>query len=94
LPDILDSQADGRNGYIDTLKKLATHFRKRPFGWSWTAAGAQSDLEKSLGVGGAGYPAFTAINFRKKRFSTSATAFSEANIKEFINVLVCSTQCW
>ena len=43
-------------------------------------------------VGGAGYPAFTAINFRKKRFTTAATAFSEKSLKEFVNVLIAGRQ--
>lgn len=29
LPDILDSKADGRNGYIDALKKLAADYKDR-----------------------------------------------------------------
>jgi protein disulfide-isomerase A6 len=29
LPDILDSKAEGRNGYIDALKALAADYKER-----------------------------------------------------------------
>ncbi len=88
MPDLLDSGVAGRNKYIDTLKALSASFRKRPFGWAWAAAGHQEALEKSVGVGGFGYPALVAVNGRKKRYALSATAFSEKSIKEFVNEVV------
>jgi len=88
LPDLLDSQASGRNQYIQVLQDLAHHYRKRPFGWAWAAANSQSQIEGLVGVGGFGYPALTAVNNRKKRYSTSALAFSESHIKEFVGQLI------
>ncbi len=90
----MDSHASGRVAYIETLKAMAHHYRKRPFGWVWAAAGSQPSLESAVGVGGFGYPALTALNSRKKRYSTSALAFSEAGIKDFINTLVWPPLCF
>ena len=89
LPNVIDSTAAGRNKYIATLKAIAAHFKTRPFGWVWAAAGTQPELESAVGVGGFGYPALTAVNSRKKRYATSASAFNEGHIKEFVNLLVC-----
>lgn len=52
--------------------------------WLWTEAGAQSDLESSLGIGGFGYPAMAAINARKMKFALLKGSFSEQGINEFL----------
>ena len=62
LPDILDSKAEGRNRHIAVLKKLAEHFKDRPYSYMWAAGGAHSDLEGNVGVGGFGYPALVALS--------------------------------
>lgn len=52
--------------------------------WLWTEAGAQSDLESSLGIGGFGYPAMAAVNARKMKFALLKGSFSEQGINEFL----------
>lgn len=47
LPDVLDSKADGRNGYIDALKALAKDYKDR---WVWVWMG----VAEWLGVGRSG----------------------------------------
>lgn len=54
------------------------------FSWLWTEAGAQMDLEASLGIGGFGYPAMAAINTRKMKFALLRGSFSETGIHEFL----------
>lgn len=52
--------------------------------WLWTEAGAQMELEASLGIGGFGYPAMAAINARKMKFALLKGSFSEMGIHEFL----------
>lgn len=63
LPDILDSGAEGRNDYLDVMKRLGEQYKSRPWGLVWTAAGLQPELEASLDIGGAGYPAFVRASY-------------------------------
>jgi hypothetical protein len=62
LPDILDSKAEGRNKYIAVLKRMAEHFKDRPYSYFWAVGGAHSALEGNVGVGGFGYPALIALS--------------------------------
>ncbi|XP_013871145.1 protein disulfide-isomerase A6 isoform X2 [Austrofundulus limnaeus] len=87
LPHILDTGASGRNGYLEVMKKMAEKYKKKMWGWLWTEAGAQMDLEASLGIGGFGYPAMAAINARKMKFALLRGSFSETGIHEFLREL-------
>ncbi|POI23356.1 hypothetical protein CIB84_012897, partial [Bambusicola thoracicus] len=84
LPHILDTGASGRNSYLDVMLKMAEKYKKKMWGWLWTEAGAQSDLESSLGIGGFGYPAMAAVNARKMKFALLKGSFSEQGINEFL----------
>ncbi|KAM7367787.1 hypothetical protein PAMP_014062 [Pampus punctatissimus] len=87
LPHILDTGAAGRNGYVEVMKKMADKYKKKMWGWLWTEAGAQMELEASLGIGGFGYPAMAAINTRKMKFALLRGSFSETGIHEFLREL-------
>ncbi|XP_043963266.1 protein disulfide-isomerase A6 isoform X2 [Gambusia affinis] len=87
LPHILDTGASGRNGYLDVMVKMAEKYKKKLWGWLWTEAGAQMELEASLGIGGFGYPAMAAINARKMKFALLRGSFSETGIHEFLREL-------
>lgn len=87
LPHILDTGAAGRNGYLEVMMKMAEKYKKKMWGWLWTEAGAQMDLEASLGIGGFGYPAMAAINARKMKFALLRGSFSETGIHEFLRDL-------
>ena len=56
LPHILDSMAEGRNGYLSTLAEVGEKYKQRSFGWVWAEGGANAELEGELEVGGFGYP--------------------------------------
>jgi hypothetical protein len=60
VPNIYDSNANERKGYLDVLKKVAKKNRKHPFNFFWLQAGDQLDLEKTLNLG-FGFPAVVAI---------------------------------
>ncbi|XP_061742379.1 protein disulfide-isomerase A6-like [Nerophis ophidion] len=87
LPHILDTGAAGRNGYLDVMMKMADKYKKKMWGWLWTEAGAQMELEASLGIGGFGYPAMAAINTRKMKFALLRGSFSDTGIHEFLREL-------
>ncbi|KAF6723976.1 Protein disulfide-isomerase A6 [Oryzias melastigma] len=79
--------AAGRNGYLEVMIKMAEKYKKKMWGWLWTEAGAQMDLESALGIGGFGYPAMAAINTRKMKFALLKGSFSENGIHEFLREL-------
>uniref|UniRef100_A0A672NZK1 Protein disulfide-isomerase A6 n=1 Tax=Sinocyclocheilus grahami TaxID=75366 RepID=A0A672NZK1_SINGR len=87
LPHILDTGASGRNSYLEVMRMMADKYKKKTWGWLWTEAGAQMDLESSLGIGGFGYPAMAAINARKMKFALLRGSFSETGIHEFLREL-------
>ncbi|KAG7508673.1 disulfide-isomerase A6 isoform X1 [Solea senegalensis] len=87
LPHILDTGAAGRNGYLEVMAKMADKYKKKMWGWLWIEAGAQMELEASLGIGGFGYPAMAAINSRKMKFALLRGSFSESGIHEFLREL-------
>ncbi|XP_057441708.1 protein disulfide isomerase-like 2-3 [Lotus japonicus] len=84
LPDILDSKAEGRNRYIQQLLSVAEKFKRSPYSYVWVAAGKQPDLEKSVGVGGYGYPALVALNIKKAVYAPLKSAFELDQIIEFV----------
>uniref|UniRef100_A0A915D7H1 protein disulfide-isomerase n=1 Tax=Ditylenchus dipsaci TaxID=166011 RepID=A0A915D7H1_9BILA len=87
LPHILDCQSKCRNDYLKTLKQLAEKFKKNPWGWIWTEAGQQPELEEAFGIGGFGYPALIAVNSRKMKYSTLTGSFGKSGISEFLRDL-------
>lgn len=87
LPNILDCQASCRNAYLDDLTKLGDKYKKKDWGWLWSEAVAQPDLEQAVDVGGFGYPAMVVISHKKMKFSTLTGSFSYDGINEFLRDL-------
>jgi len=87
LPDILDTQAAGRNEHLATLKVLGEKYKRKMWGWVWTAAATHSKLEQALGVGGFGYPAMAVVNIRKKVYVLLRGSFSESGIDELLKAI-------
>ena len=85
LPHILDATAVGRNRSLAVLQTAAGSFASRPWGFAWSEAGAQPALEQALGVGS--YPTVAMLNVKKSVASVMRSALSEANLKEFLNIL-------
>jgi len=61
LPNIFDSNAKERKGYIEMVKKVAKKNRRSPFKWFWLSAGDQLDTERQLNLG-FGFPAVVVIS--------------------------------
>lgn len=87
LPHILDCQADCRNNYIDVLKEMGAKYKQKMWGWIWSEAGAQSELENALDIGGFGYPAMAVVNVKKMKYSILRGPFSSIGINEFLRDL-------
>lgn len=84
LPHILDCQSQCRNEYIDIITKIGEKFKRKMWGWVWSEAGAQPELESALDLGGFGYPAMTVVNTKKMKYSTLRGSFSNEGIYEFL----------
>lgn len=54
---------------LQVLKDLSEKFKKNLWGWVWVEATKQPELEEAFGMGGFGYPAMVAVNYRKMKFS-------------------------
>ena len=87
LPHILDSGASGRNTYLGILKSLGEKYKRKMWGWIWAEAGAQPKLEDALGMGGFGYPAMVAVNFRKLKYAVLTGPFDNTGIDEFLRTV-------
>uniref|UniRef100_A0AC35UG00 Protein disulfide-isomerase n=1 Tax=Rhabditophanes sp. KR3021 TaxID=114890 RepID=A0AC35UG00_9BILA len=87
LPHILDCQSKCRNDYVAMLQKLADKYKKNIWGWAWTEAGKQYQMEEAFEIGGFGYPAMVAVNTRKQKFSMLKGSFAEDGISEFLRDL-------
>uniref|UniRef100_A0A6B2EEF7 Protein disulfide-isomerase A6 homolog n=1 Tax=Phlebotomus kandelakii TaxID=1109342 RepID=A0A6B2EEF7_9DIPT len=84
LPHILDCNAKCRNGYVSVLREMAEKYKAKQWGYVWTEALAQSQLEETLGMGGFGYPAMAVVNLKKKKYSPLRGSFSKEGINEFL----------
>nr|XP_023011529.1 protein disulfide-isomerase A6 homolog [Leptinotarsa decemlineata] len=87
LPHILDCQSECRNGYIELLTTLGEKFKKKMWGWVWSEAGSQQELENAVDIGGFGYPAMAVISPKKLKYSILRGSFSKDGIYEFLRDL-------
>lgn len=87
LPHILDCQSECRNGYLKILKDMGDRFKQKMWGWVWSEAGAQPELETGLEIGGFGYPAMAVLNAKKMKYSILRGSFSSDGINEFLRDL-------
>jgi len=87
LPDIYEGGKAKRNEFIEMLTTLGGKYKKQKWGWVWSAATRQEKLEKTLNIGGSGYPMLAAMNLRKEVFALHMGSFSEEGIKPFLSVL-------
>jgi protein disulfide-isomerase A6 len=87
LPQLLDCQSKCRKKYLSILRELGDKFKKNMWGWVWTEAGANTDIEEALGIGGFGYPAMAIVNTRKGKFSILKGPFTYDGIHEFLQAI-------
>jgi len=87
LPHILDCQSSCRNSYISDLTKLGDKYKRKSWGWLWSEAMAQPDLEAAVDVGGFGYPAMVVVSQKKMKYSILTGSFGYDGINEFLRDL-------
>ncbi|XP_046462234.1 protein disulfide-isomerase A6 homolog [Daphnia pulex] len=87
LPNILDCQSECRNGYLKTLAALGDKYKKKMWGWIWSEAGAQPEVEDALGLGGFGYPAMSVFSPKKLKYSVLRGSFGNDGINEYLRDL-------
>jgi len=87
LPHILDCQSECRNAYLNILNEMGEKYKKKMWGWVWSEATAQPDLENALEIGGFGYPAMAVLNAKKMKYSILRGSFSKDGINEFLRDL-------
>lgn len=85
LPNIYDSSASQRNGYLEKLLSVAKKNRKNPFVFFWLQAGDQLDLEKELNLG-FGFPAVVAIAPSKNKVSIMKGSYDQ--LDSFLSDLI------
>ena len=81
LPNIMDSQAEGRNAYIAMMQEAAKKFLSSQWGWMWAEVGQQQRLQDAVGVFDS--PAVVAVSLKKKRYSVMKGSFSAAEMATF-----------
>lgn len=84
LPHILDCDSKCRNDYLKILQNAANSYKKNQWGWLWAQGGSQQKVEEALEIGGFGYPAMSAVNYKKMKFTSLRGSFSKEGINEFL----------
>ena len=69
------------------LAEQADKFKQKQWGWLWAEGGSQLETEEALDIGGFGYPAMAAVNYKKMKYSILRGAFSKDGIYEFLRDL-------
>eukprot|EP01061_Rhynchopus_euleeides_P001378 TRINITY_DN10974_c0_g1_i1.p1 TRINITY_DN10974_c0_g1~~TRINITY_DN10974_c0_g1_i1.p1 ORF type:complete len:303 (+),score=141.80 TRINITY_DN10974_c0_g1_i1:48-911(+) len=83
LPHVVETGAEGRNQYIETIKELArTMGRSNPTGYIWVEAGSQPALENAFSA--SSYPGLTLINKDRSRYVNHIGAFNAAALAKTI----------
>lgn len=66
------------------LRAVGEKFKQKLWCYAWTEAGAQPQLEETLGIGGFGYPSLAVANLKKQKYSLLRGSFSKDGINEFL----------
>ena len=86
LPHIVDTGAEGRNGYLETIKTLVkTMGRSNPAGYTWVQSGSQFDLEEAFQA--QSYPGLLVINKDRSRYVIHRGAFTVQALSKTIRSL-------
>eukprot|EP00548_Thalassiothrix_antarctica_P007218 CAMPEP_0194131032 /NCGR_PEP_ID=MMETSP0152-20130528/1882_1 /TAXON_ID=1049557 /ORGANISM="Thalassiothrix antarctica, Strain L6-D1" /LENGTH=457 /DNA_ID=CAMNT_0038825685 /DNA_START=27 /DNA_END=1400 /DNA_ORIENTATION=+ len=93
LPHILDSGANGRNKYLETLSAVQKVFRSGgAYQFLWFEGGnMQLKLESTLELT-FGYPAIVAVSLDRGAYSVLRGSFKEAGISSFLNGVITGRQ--
>ena len=84
LPHIMDSGADGRNKYRDSLATVSKTFRGSSFTFLWFEGTSQPALEQALELT-FGFPALVAFSMDREAYAVLHGSFSEKSITSFLH---------
>jgi protein disulfide-isomerase A6 len=90
VPALFETQASGRNSFIDLLKALTEKQILKKFGFMWTSAGQQPALESKFQIGD--YPALVAVNPKKSIYAKMRGSFSKDELSGFVGRLLKSRE--
>jgi len=91
LPHILDSGAEGRNRYRETLASVARTFRGSAFNFVWFEGSSQLELESAMEMT-FGYPAVAALSMDKGVYAVQRGSFTEKNVGRFLSGITTGRQ--
>lgn len=84
LPPMSECEVSCRHKYLNDTSLAAEKFCGNEWGWVWSEAGAQSEIEKALDVGGSGYPTMVAVSIKKMKYSILRGPYTTNGIMEFL----------
>jgi len=90
LPHILDSGADGRKKYRNTLSEVSKGFRSA-YSFLWLEGSSQPKLEQALELT-FGYPALVAVSLDRQAYAVLHGAFEEKGITAFLHSITTGRQ--
>jgi len=91
LPHILDSSAEKRNKFKETLSTAAKEFRGTPLVFTWFEGSSQPALEEALGLT-FGFPAVAVLASDRLAYSRMTNSFSEKNVVSFLHRIIMGRQ--
>ncbi|RYH25573.1 hypothetical protein EON65_15510 [archaeon] len=91
VPHILDTGAKGRNDYLAVYQDLAKSFRKMPFAFLWSEAGAQEQLENTIELNG-NVPTIAVLSLEKNVFAVPKASWSKKNMQSFLSGVLSGTE--
>lgn len=91
LPHILDSGAEGRNKYRNTMAAASKAVRGMSFQFLWFEGGSQPTLETTLELT-FGFPAVAAYSMDKGVYTVHRSSFTEKNLRHFLTGITTGKQ--
>jgi len=85
LPNIYESNAVERKGYLDMIAKAAKANNKYRLQHFWLQAGDQLDLERSVNLG-FGFPAMIVVSPTKGVFGTLRGSYNFEGVKDYLKM--------
>lgn len=86
LPGVVDSGVQGRERYIEIMKKLTTSPTLKKFGFMWTSVAKQPSLEAAFQIGD--FPAIIAVSPKKSMYVQMKGSFSSEELSGFLGRLL------
>ena len=90
LPHIMDSSAQERERYLDSVRAASKKARSKPIRFLWAQGGDHFSFEEKLGMN-FGYPAVMAVSTQKSRYAIMRSAFNAGELETFVSKILSGT---